>query len=268
MDKQQIPHLIDPASVGLDPAAMPRHVAFIMDGNGRWAQARGKLRTEGHRAGSERFLQTACYGAALGLEAMTFYAFSMENWKRPRREVDFLFGLLQSRLRKELDELAGRNMVIRHLGGRERIAPGVLALFDEAAERTRHNTGTRLSLAVDYSARWELLEAVKRIARESSEGDELDWLDEEAFAGYLTTHGLPDPDLLIRTSAEQRLSNFLLWQLSYSEFVFTDEHWPDFDERVFVRALMEYQRRTRRFGETSEQVGAAAATGKPIGRSR
>jgi undecaprenyl diphosphate synthase len=229
----------------LNTQKLPRHIAVIMDGNGRWAQRRGLPRVEGHREGmqSVRTIIRSCDD--LKIPYLTLYAFSTENWKRPGQEIKFLMNLLIEYLRREMDELHRKGVKIRMLGQRDPVPANVLECIDEAVVRTRDNTGLNLNLAFNYGGRREILEAVSAWTRANTPAAEL---TEEAFSRLLYTSGQPDPDLLIRTSGEMRLSNFLLWQLAYSEIVVSPVLWPEFREKEFMAVLEEYQKRERRFG--------------------
>jgi len=231
-------------SSGLDPKRLPRHVAVIMDGNGRWAARRGLPRVAGHREGmaSVRAVVRACND--LQIPCLTLYAFSTENWKRPRTEVHFLMQLLIEFLRKEIKELHAQNVKLGMLGQREHVPAGVLKAIDAGLALTARNTGLRLQFAFNYGGRQEILDAVAAWSKQRRRPP----LTEETFARHLYTAGLPDPDLLIRTSGEMRISNFLLWQLAYAEIVVTPVLWPDFREKHLHSALAEYQQRERRFG--------------------
>lgn len=233
----------------INPSAVPRHVAVIMDGNGRWAQERGLDRLEGHRAGigSIRRLVEAC--RELGVEVLTLYAFSTENWKRPRREVRGLMRLLAEYLREETPRLAEHDVRLRVLGDLEGLPVSARREVRRAVQATAAGRRATLNLALNYGGRAEILRAAVTAVREAAAG-RLDpaSLDEQTFAGLLDTAGLPDPDLLIRTGGEIRVSNFLLWQLAYTEFWFTPVYWPDFDREHFFRAVLDYQQRRRRFG--------------------
>ncbi|MEM5495173.1 isoprenyl transferase [Hoeflea sp. AS16] len=234
------------------PITSPRHVAIIMDGNGRWANARGLPRTAGHRAGVERVREAVRTAAEAEIEYLTLFAFSSENWNRPEQEVSDLMGLLRFFIRRDLAELHRENVCIRVIGCRQTIQPDIRALLNEAEERTRGNTGITLVIAFNYGARDELVRAVRQIAEAVRSGDmDAASIDEAALASRVDTAGIPDPDLVIRTSGEQRLSNFLLWQAAYSEFVFLPCLWPDFDRAAFLEALAEYGRRDRRYGAVS-----------------
>jgi undecaprenyl diphosphate synthase len=234
---------------GLDPTKLPRHVAIIMDGNGRWARARGLPRTAGHKAGVERVRDVVRAARDFGLEYVTLYAFSSENWNRPKEEVSDLMRLLKLFIRRDLDELHSDNVRIRVIGCRESVQDDIRILLDEAEERTRANTGPKLQIAFNYGSRDEIVRAARQIAIDVAEGRlSPDALTEDRFQAALDTEGIPDPDLVIRTSGEQRLSNFLLWQAAYAELVFVPCLWPDFDRIQFRAALEEYGRRDRRFG--------------------
>jgi len=234
------------------PTTSPRHVAIIMDGNGRWANARGLPRTAGHRAGVERVREAVRTAIEAGIDYLTLFAFSSENWNRPQQEVSDLMGLLRFFIRRDLAELHRENVCIKVIGCRQTIQPDIRALLNEAEDRTRDNTGITLVIAFTYGARDELVRAVRKIAEAVRAGDmDVAAIDEAAIAARIDTAGIPDPDLVIRTSGEQRLSNFLLWQAAYSEFVFMPCLWPDFDRAAFLDALAEYGRRDRRYGAVS-----------------
>ena len=234
------------------PITSPRHVAIIMDGNGRWANARGLPRTAGHRAGVERVREAVRTAAEAGIDYLTLFAFSSENWNRPQQEVSDLMGLLRFFIRRDLAELHHENVCIKVIGCRQSIQPDIRALLNEAEDRTRGNTGITLVIAFNYGARDELARAVRKIAEAVRAGDmDIASIDEATIAASIDTAGIPDPDLVIRTSGEQRLSNFLLWQAAYSEFVFMPCLWPDFDRAAFLDALAEYARRDRRYGAVS-----------------
>jgi undecaprenyl diphosphate synthase len=233
---------------------LPRHVAIIMDGNGRWAQQRGLPRTEGHKRAKETVRTIVETSRELGLSYLTLYAFSSENWQRPGAEVRVLMGLFRRYLRGELDRLMDYNIRLLALGDLRRLPGPVRSAFDEAIFTTRQNTGLTVVLAVSYGAREEIVAAARSLARAVQEGRLLpDEIDERSFVRHLWTAELPDPDLLIRTGKEMRISNFLLWQLAYTELYVTDTLWPDFDREHFLQSLLEYQRRQRRFGRTAEQ---------------
>ena len=241
------------------PITMPRHVAIIMDGNGRWANARGLPRTAGHHAGVERVREAVRTAAEAKIDYLTLFAFSSENWNRPEQEVSDLMGILRFFIRKDLAELHRENVRVKVIGCRETIQPDIRALLDEAEQRTGENTGVTLVIAFNYGARDELVRAVRTIVSSVQSGRmDAASIDEAAVSALIDTGGIPDPDLVIRTSGEQRLSNFLLWQAAYSEFVFLPCLWPDFDRNAFHEALAEYSRRDRRFG-------AVAAPGMAVG---
>jgi len=234
---------------------LPRHVAIIMDGNGRWARQRGLDRVEGHREGihSVRAVVEAC--GALGIEVLTLYTFSTENWKRPRREVVALMRLLIRTVQTEVDELDKNNVRLRTIGRLEDLPRYAQRAIRRAIERLRDNTGLLLVLALSYSSRLEIADAARRLAEDVAAGRvKPGQINPDLFARYLQTADLPDPDLLIRTSGEMRLSNFLLWQLAYTELYITDILWPDFRKKEFYAAIEEYQHRERRFGMVSEQI--------------
>ncbi len=229
----------------------PAHVAIIMDGNGRWAKARGLPRVAGHRRGGEAVRRTVTAAGELGIPYLTLFGFSSENWKRPADEVDDLMGLLRHYLRGEVAELHRNNVRVRVIGERERLAPDIVNLIDNTEALTAGNTGLRLSVALSYGGRAEIAGAARRIAEAAIAGRLAPAeIDEAVFARYLLTADMPDPDLVIRTSGEQRLSNFLLWQTAYSEFVFIDTLWPDFTKADLERALSEFHGRERRYGAT------------------
>jgi undecaprenyl diphosphate synthase len=217
-----------------------------MDGNGRWARAKGLPRVAGHKAGVERVREIVKAAIEAGVSVLTLYAFSRENWKRPREEVSVLMGLLEIFLNQEIDRMRKQGVSLRTIGDIEALPPRTLEKLKETVRSTAHNDRIILNIALNYGARQEIVSAVKRIV---TEGRSADSIDEDAFSKYLYTAGLPDPDLLIRTSGEMRLSNFLLWQLSYSEIYITKKFWPDFRKEDFMKALREFGRRERRFGD-------------------
>lgn len=237
-------------------AALPRHVAVIMDGNGRWATQRGLPRVEGHRMGIRSVRAIVECARELGISHLTLYAFSAENWGRPEIEVTTLMGLLRDFLFKELPELSRQKIRLNVIGEAERLPMTVREALRHTMSATASNTEMTLTLALSYAGRNELVRAARRLAEDVAAGrlSPAD-IDEESFAARLDTAGIPDPDLLIRTSGEIRISNFLLWQAAYAEFVFTDVLWPDFGKAEFLLALDEYSRRRRRFGLTAEQLG-------------
>lgn len=237
-------HQVETASAGV-----PRHLAVIMDGNGRWAAARGLPRIAGHRAGAGAVRRCIEATAGAGIPWLTLYAFSSENWRRPAAEVLDLTGLMRHYIRQELAELSARNVRVRILGDRDRFDPDTRAELERAERTTAGNTGLNLNVALSYGARDEIVRAARQAAEAARRG-ELDpaTLDEAAFGSLMFTAGMPDPDLVVRTSGEQRLSNFLLWQSAYAELVFMDVLWPDFGPDHFAEALAEFARRHRRFG--------------------
>ena len=235
--------------------AIPRHVAVIMDGNGRWAELRGQDRIQGHRAGIESVRAVVRAAHELGVQQLTLYAFSTENWSRPRAEVDALMGLLEHYLEAELDELDRNGIRLRAIGRLERLPATVRARLETAVRRTRENREMLVVFALSYGGRTELVDAARRLAREVEQGKlDPDQIDEKLFAACLYEPELPDPDLLIRTGGESRVSNFLLWQIAYTEIHVTDVMWPDFRKGDLVDAILWYQGRERRYGRTSDQV--------------
>lgn len=232
---------------GIDPNRVPKHVACVMDGNGRWAQLRGLKRTDGHVAGEEALLETIYAAQDVGVEWLTVYAFSTENWKRPISEVRFLMRLNEMILIRRLDELNERDIRIRFLGRQDRrVPPRLLREFDRAVETTKNNKGLTLTFAFNYGGRAELIDAMKRMI---DDGIPSSSIDEKQVHRYLYHPDMPDPDLVVRTSGEFRISNFLLWELAYSELVFTDVLWPDFDGEHLYDAIRTFQERDRRFGK-------------------
>jgi undecaprenyl diphosphate synthase len=230
---------------------LPRHVAIIMDGNGRWAKARGVPRLMGHRAGRESVREAVKGCVALGVEVLTLYTFSMENWNRPKREVQALMGILRSTLRAERRELRGNNVRLEVIGRPADLPAAVRDAIAETQEYLSGCDGLRLNLALSYSGRVEIVDAVRALLHERERGKlDPDAVDESAIERHLYTAGLPDPDLLIRTSGEMRLSNFMLWQLAYTELWITDTLWPDFRRKHLYQAVADFQRRERRFGRT------------------
>jgi undecaprenyl diphosphate synthase len=234
---------------GIDFARLPRHVAVIMDGNGRWAKKRMMPRIEGHRAGIASVRETVETSARLGLQVLTLYAFSVENWKRPELEVSGLMLLLKHYLRSELDTMLKNDIRFGVIGRPEALPADVQDELMRATERTRHSQGLLFQLALNYGGRTELADGVRRLAADvQANGLDPATIDEATIARYLYTAGQPDPDLLIRTSGELRVSNFLLWQIAYSEIWVTDVLWPDFRRRHLLQAVVDYQRRERRYG--------------------
>lgn len=234
---------------------LPKHLAIIMDGNGRWAKQKGLLRTLGHESGTKSVKVTVETCAKLGIENLTLYAFSTENWNRPKLEVDTLMKLLVSSLRKELKTLQENNIRLNSIGNLSKMPKSILKELNEVIEKTKNNTRMTLTLALSYGSREELLNVVKNISDKVKNNIiSIDVIDESIINEHLYTHNLPDVDLLIRTSGEHRISNFLLWQIAYAELFFTDVLWPDFTEEHLYEAIISYQKRERRFGKTSEQI--------------
>ena len=249
----------------IDPARLPAHIAIIMDGNGRWARRRGQLRVAGHKAGMHpvRMVIEAC--AQMGIQALTLYAFSAENWKRPRTEVEMLWRLLRTYLRIELGELMRQEVRLRVIGRTDELPSVVRQELDDALVKTSANPGLQLNLAINYGGRAEIVDAVKALVEEARRRGpaEETAIDEAAISARLYTAGMPDPDLLIRTSGEMRVSNFLLWQIAYAELYVTETLWPDFTRGDLLRAILDYQKRDRRFGGLGTQ-----AAGSPAGDAR
>jgi undecaprenyl diphosphate synthase len=234
---------------GLEPSRLPRHVAIIMDGNGRWARQRGKPRIEGHRQGVRSVRSTVEEGCRLGIGQLTLYCLSVENWKRPRAELDFLMTLLRKYLREERAEIMEQNIRFQTIGRRQGLPARVLSEIDENIRLTESNTGMVLCLAINYGARTEIVDAARALATQVRQGElEPKDIDEAAVNQALYTAGMVEPDLLIRTAGEMRVSNFLLWQISYAELWVTDKCWPDFDRHLFHKALRDFATRERRFG--------------------
>ena len=237
------------ADAGLDPARLPRHVAVIMDGNGRWAQQRGLPRIEGHRRGVNAVRAIIEESCRLGLEQLTLFCLSTENWKRPQHELDFLMALLHQYLLAEREEIMRENIRFTTIGRRQELPDFVLREMDENIRLSQGNTGMTLCLAINYSGRSEMVDAVRTLAERVKQGTlAVDDIDESTVGDALYTGGMPDPDLLIRTAAEMRISNFLLWQISYAELWVTPKCWPDFDAATLQDGLREYAKRERRFG--------------------
>lgn len=239
----------------IDRNNTPEHIAIIMDGNGRWAKQQGEERLFGHNFGVESVREALKASQELGVKYLTLYAFSTENWGRPEEEVKGLMDLLVSTIAKEVDELDQSNVVIRTIGDIEGLPESCGHELNAAYERTKNNTGVNLILALNYSSQWELVEATKKIAQDVAEGKlATDQITKELVSNNLSTCGIPDPELLIRTSGEHRISNFLLWQIAYSELYFTEVLWPDFKKEDLYKAVYDYQSRERRFGKVSEQL--------------
>lgn len=234
---------------------IPRHVAVIMDGNGRWAELHGNDRIFGHRQGVDAVRSIVEGAGESGIEYLTLYAFSTENWDRPKEEVDALMSLLVNAIVHETDNLNEKNVKMLAIGDLASLPTDVQSRLAEAVQTTSLNTGLNLVLALSYSGRWEIIEAVRKIAGKVQSGEMIEsQINECVFSNNLTTAGIPDPELLIRTSGEYRISNFLLWQIAYSEFYFTPILWPDFRKENLFEAIADFQRRERRFGKTSEQI--------------
>jgi undecaprenyl diphosphate synthase len=239
----------------LDPSRVPTHVAIVMDGNGRWATQRGLPRTEGHAAGEEALADTVEGGVQVGLKWLTVYAFSTENWRRPQPEVLYLMNFNRRLLRRRRDRFHELNVRIRFTGRRDwRVPRSVLKEIRDAEELTRHNTGMTLTIAFNYGGRTEIVDAVKQIVRDHDAGKvRVEKISDRSIAERLYEPDMPDPDLLIRTSGEQRISNFLLWRAAYAELWFTPVFWPDFDREHLFEAIRDYQKRTRRFGALADE---------------
>ncbi|MCR5498245.1 MAG: isoprenyl transferase [Paludibacteraceae bacterium] len=234
---------------------IPQHVAIIMDGNGRWAKSKGLDRIFGHREGVDSVDKVMEAASDLGVKYITLYAFSTENWNRPEQEVNALMEILSQALKKYIEKISKNNVRLMVVGDKSRLSQLTLSNLSEAEQMTQGNTGLTMILAISYSSRWEIVEATKRIASEVKAGSlSIEAIDEKVFSNHLATSGIPDPDLLIRTSGELRISNFLMWQLSYSELYFTPVSWPEFKKEQFFEAIIDYQKRERRFGKTSEQL--------------
>jgi undecaprenyl diphosphate synthase len=242
-------------SVGLDPAKLPRHVAVIMDGNGRWAQAQGKERVEGHARGAKSVDEVTEECCRLGIGQLTLYCLSSENWKRPKPEIDFLMALLKQYLLAERAKILAQNIRFVVIGRRDGLPPEVLAEIEENERLTRGNTGLTLCLAINYGSRAEIVDAVRAIAEQVRRGTlHPDRIDEGVIGDHLYTAGMPDPDLLVRTAGEMRVSNYLLWQISYAELWVTPRFWPEFGPALLHEALRDYARRERRFGGLVPEV--------------
>jgi undecaprenyl diphosphate synthase len=234
---------------------LPRHVAIIMDGNARWAERHKVSKSEAYLQGIKRAWEVVLLGEELGIEFLTLYAFSKENWRRPPEEVESLMRLCEDFLRKWKDQILDHSLRVKVLGDMDDLPPTVRTLLLETIELTDSRKGTTVNLALSYSGRWEILQAVRKIAHRVKEGSLLpDEIEEDLFSKFLLTGEIPDPDLLIRTSGEKRVSNFLLWQLAYTELYFTEVLWPDFTQERFLEAILDYQHRERRFGMTRDQV--------------
>ena len=245
----------DAIAAGLDPDKLPRHVAIIMDGNGRWAAGRGQERCQGHFRGVDAVIDITRASSDLGISHLTLYGFSTENWRRPQAEVDILMTLIGDTIEAQTPFLVENNVRLNLIGELERIPAASLAKHKAGVAATAHCTGLVLTMALSYSGRWELVDAARRLALQAQRGElRPDDIDEQRLSDALSTAPLPDPDLLIRTGGECRISNFLLWQAAYAELYFTPVLWPDFDRDRLVEALRDYQHRERRFGKTSQQL--------------
>lgn len=241
-------------------SSLPEHVAIIMDGNGRWAKQRGLPRVMGHRRGVEAVRETVRAAGEFGLKYLTLFAFSSENWRRPETEVMDLLGLLKAFIRRDLAELHKENVRVRVIGDRAGLKDDIRALLEEAEQTTRDNTALTLVIAFNYGSRDEIARAAASLAQDVASGRiDASAITPEAINERLDTAGIPDPDLIIRTSGEERLSNFLLWQAAYAEFLFIPEFWPDFNRQIFVSAIDQFMTRDRRFGGLSSQVALAGA---------
>ncbi len=239
----------------IDSGRVPKHLAIIMDGNGRWAQERGKSRSAGHQEGINSVRDIVKASSQIGIKYLTLYAFSAENWKRPLTEVNVLMKLLETYLRSELDELHTNNVRMLAVGKMSSLPKVVQQLLRYAIDKTKDNTGLTLTLALSYSGRWDIVRSVQMIALDVRRGKlSPEDINEELFSSYLQTNSIPEPDLLIRTSGEMRLSNFLLWEMAYGEMYITDMYWPEFRRDGLYQALNDYMKRERRFGKTSEQI--------------
>jgi undecaprenyl diphosphate synthase len=239
----------------IDRTKLPEHIAIIMDGNGRWAQKKGNQRIFGHKNGVKAVREAVEGAGEIGVKYLTLYAFSTENWSRPKQEIDALMSLLVSTLNSESGTLMENNVRLRSIGDIEGLPKNVQQNLSEIIKKTEKNTGLNLILALNYSARWEILNAVKSILAESKKSEiDLNQINNDYFEKYLNTNGIPDPDLLIRTSGEYRISNFLIWQIAYTELYFTEVLWPDFNREELFNAIINYQNRERRFGKTSDQI--------------
>lgn len=245
------------SEIQLSPADLPKHIAVIMDGNGRWAKSRGKPRVFGHRAGAKAVRKTISAAARLGIQAITLFAFSSENWRRPKDEVSLLMDLFVTALTKEVKRLHQNNLQLRIIGDKSGFSDKLQRKIAEAEALTANNTGMVVNVAANYGGKWDITEATKAIARKVKQNEiDVEEISEGLFTDHLTMSDLPEVDLLIRTSGECRISNFMLWQLAYAEMYFTPQFWPDFDEQSLSEAVCWYVNRERRFGCTGEQLQA------------
>jgi len=239
----------------LDKNRIPKHVAVIMDGNGRWAQQKGEMRIFGHTNGVSSVREALTAAGEIGVEYLTLYAFSTENWNRPKEEIAALMDLLVQSIYNEVDELNKKGVRLRTIGDVDILPSSCQTALKDAIERTKNNNRVTLILALSYSSRWEISKAVQKMANQVIKGKlNPDAINEELISSYLSTADYPDPELLIRTSGENRVSNFLMWQMAYTELYFTETLWPDFKKEHFYKAIQDYQSRERRFGKTSEQI--------------
>ena len=239
----------------IDLSRLPQHVAVIMDGNGRWAKEHGKPRIWGHRNGVKAVREVTEAATEIGIQWLTLFAFSTENWNRPRIEVGALMDLLVNTIREELETMNKNNIRLGAIGDIDRLPPRTKKALLEGIENTKNNTRMTLTLALNYSARWEITQAIRKAASLGADKKlNPEDIDEARVSSLLTTAHMPDPELLIRTSGERRISNFLLWQIAYTEFYFSDIYWPDFEREEFYKAILDFQQRERRFGKTSEQL--------------
>jgi undecaprenyl diphosphate synthase len=250
----------DALARAIDPQRLPAHIAVIMDGNGRWAKRRNLPRVAGHKAGMRTVRTVIETGTQMGLKALTLYAFSVENWKRPRTEVDVLWRLLRAYLHTELAEIERQNIRLTAIGRLEALPDQVRAELDAAIAKTANNAGMQLNLAINYGGRAEIVDAVKQLVADAKRGDIE--IDEQAISARMYSAGTPDPDLLIRTSGEMRVSNFLLWQIAYAELYVTSTLWPDFTRADLLRAILDYQKRDRRFGGLAGSRESAGVAGE------
>ncbi|MCL1933593.1 MAG: isoprenyl transferase [Candidatus Azobacteroides sp.] len=239
----------------IDLERLPKHIAVIMDGNGRWAKKNGMDRFMGHKEGVVSVRKVSEAAGRLGIDYLTLYTFSTENWNRPQEEVDALMALMITAIQNEWEDLMTNNVRLKAIGDIDRLPPATYENLMNTIRKTGMNTGLNLTLAISYSSRWEITEAMKKISAEVKNGSlSIEEINEETITKHLATYGTPDPDLLIRTGGEQRISNYLLWQSAYAELYFTDTYWPDFREENLYEAIADYQQRERRFGKTGEQL--------------
>lgn len=242
-------------NIAVDPARIPAHVAIIMDGNGRWAKEQGHERGFGHEHGVDTVRQITEIASEMGIKYLTLYTFSTENWNRPQQEVDLLMNLVVTAIEQQTPDLIRNNVRLTVIGDTMRMPAFARERLERCIADTAHDTGLVLCLALSYSSRWEIVEACRKIALQVKDGTlSINDIDETVVTSNLATAGMPDPDLLIRTGGDLRISNYLLWQISYSELYFTDKYWPAFNKQDFIAAIADYQSRERRFGKTSEQV--------------